>query len=40
MTTESVLNAPENKVIPDYVLSKLPDLLSVKDVLLKTKVPA
>ncbi|KXZ56678.1 hypothetical protein GPECTOR_1g610 [Gonium pectorale] len=30
VTTEEVLNSPDNKVIPDYVLSKLPDLLSVK----------
>ncbi|EFJ42912.1 hypothetical protein VOLCADRAFT_107008 [Volvox carteri f. nagariensis] len=32
VTTEEVLNSPENKVIPDYVLSKLPDLLTVKEV--------
>lgn len=30
VTTEEVLNSPDNKVIPDFVLGKLPDLLSVK----------
>jgi hypothetical protein len=31
VTTEEVLNSPDNKVIPDYVLPKLPDLLTVKE---------
>lgn len=30
VTTEEVLNSPDNKVIPDFVLGKLPDLLTVK----------
>lgn len=39
MTTEAVLNSPDNKVIPDYVFSKLPDLLTVKG-MVRSKVMA
>ncbi|KAG2442871.1 hypothetical protein HXX76_002950 [Chlamydomonas incerta] len=31
VTTPEVLNSPDNKVHPDFVLNKLPDLLSVKE---------
>ncbi|KAG2499340.1 hypothetical protein HYH03_002916 [Edaphochlamys debaryana] len=31
VTTEEVLNHPDNKVIPDFVLPALPDLLTVKE---------
>lgn len=31
MTTPEVLNSPDNKVHPDFVLNSLPDLLSVKE---------